>query len=377
VALADETKQIVKEAPTGGYTVTYGSEEIAAGKQFGVVVVLGDVETFVLNPSGILYVNQGVSEESLVVFTNVRPAAFTGLASVFVTGLAAPVKIGVIGALEETALIDNTAPIIGETLTATLGGSNNTGELHYAWKAGGTAVGDDSETYVTTLDDLGKKITVTISSSVEYGDITSEETAAVTGLDIVSAVADNETGLLVVTLSGDITEAGAAYYAVEVEGGLHPLPADQVLTLVSVEGSVITYSFTKYVADQTETQEITFIIYLPGFSDEDPAFAYLTIDPQQPIASIKIVFLTQPAAVSVAKGKTVQLIIETIPANLNFEAEGYRVTWKSLSTAKATVNESTGLVTGKAAGIAIIQATITNIYDDSEVITINYTVTVK
>jgi hypothetical protein len=105
--------------------------------------------------------------------------------------------------------------------------------------------------------------------------------------------------------------------------------------------------------------------------------ATVTVSAQQITPTpIEIVFLKQPAAVSVAKGKTVQLVIETTPADIDFEAEGYSIKWKSLSTSKATVNETTGLVTGKASGIATIQAVITNIYDGSEII-INYTVTVK
>jgi hypothetical protein len=93
-----------------------------------------------------------------------------------------------------------------------------------------------------------------------------------------------------------------------------------------------------------------------------------------PPLDFKIEFNLHPAAVTVAKGKTVQLVIETNPVGIDFAANDYTVEWKSLSTAKATVN-ATGLVTGKAAGVAVIQATITG--PTGDVTIINYTVTVK
>ena len=85
-------------------------------------------------------------------------------------------------ALTGTATIDNTLPKIGDTLTATLPGTNNTGTLSYQWKADGTNVGNDS-TYIVVVGDLGKVIKVEITSSVETGKRTSEETSAVVKKD--------------------------------------------------------------------------------------------------------------------------------------------------------------------------------------------------
>lgn len=78
-------------------------------------------------------------------------------------------------ALSGTVAITGTAKY-GETLTAdTTGITNNTGTLSYQWKRDGVAI--DSATnssYTLTLDDIGEKITVSVSSSVETGTITSD-----------------------------------------------------------------------------------------------------------------------------------------------------------------------------------------------------------
>jgi gamma-glutamyl phosphate reductase len=81
--------------------------------------------------------------------------------------------------LTGTATINNTSPKIGDTLTASLASGNNTGTLSYQWKAGGTNVGTNASTYTVTTADLGKAITVVITSSVETGSVTSAATSAV------------------------------------------------------------------------------------------------------------------------------------------------------------------------------------------------------
>lgn len=82
-------------------------------------------------------------------------------------------------ALTGTAAIDNTSPKIGDTLTGSLTGGNNTGMLSYIWKANGVRIGT-GESYTTAAADLGKTITLEITSSVETGRVTSAATAAVT-----------------------------------------------------------------------------------------------------------------------------------------------------------------------------------------------------
>ena len=80
--------------------------------------------------------------------------------------------------LTGTAIIDNTSPVIGDVLNGSLVGGNNTGTLSYQWKAGGTNVGTESSYTVTTAD-LGKTITLTITSTVQSGSVKSAETSAV------------------------------------------------------------------------------------------------------------------------------------------------------------------------------------------------------
>lgn len=81
--------------------------------------------------------------------------------------------------LTGTATISNTSPRIGDVLTGLLlVHGNNIGTLTYIWKVNGTNVGTD-ESYTVTVEDLGKTITLEISSEVETGTITSNATAAV------------------------------------------------------------------------------------------------------------------------------------------------------------------------------------------------------
>ena len=80
--------------------------------------------------------------------------------------------------LTGTAIIDNMLPRIGDVLTGSLDGSNNTGILSYEWKRDGATVGTGTS-YVVQQDDVGKTITLEIKSDVEYGTLVSEPTAAV------------------------------------------------------------------------------------------------------------------------------------------------------------------------------------------------------
>lgn len=84
-----------------------------------------------------------------------------------------------IAPLNGSATIDNMNPKIGDTLTGSLVYGNNTGTLHYSWKVDGELVGANAESYTVTAGDLGKTITLEISSSVETGTLTSNATAAV------------------------------------------------------------------------------------------------------------------------------------------------------------------------------------------------------
>ena len=70
--------------------------------------------------------------------------------------------------------------IVGRTLTAvTTALTGQIGTLSYQWKAGGNIVGADIRNYKITPVDVGKTITVTVTSSGNDGSITSDATAAV------------------------------------------------------------------------------------------------------------------------------------------------------------------------------------------------------
>jgi hypothetical protein len=84
--------------------------------------------------------------------------------------------------LSGTATIDNGSPKIGDILTGTLTGGNNSGTLTYQWKADGTEAGTGM-TYTVAVGDLDKVITLEITSSVQTGTRTSAATSAVVKKD--------------------------------------------------------------------------------------------------------------------------------------------------------------------------------------------------
>ncbi|MBU5457982.1 S-layer homology domain-containing protein [Oscillibacter sp. MSJ-31] len=73
----------------------------------------------------------------------------------------------------------------GQELTATLTGDNNTGNLDYKWYQNGTTqvAANNTGKYTLRADDIGKTITVKVSSTVQTGEITSAATAAVVKAD--------------------------------------------------------------------------------------------------------------------------------------------------------------------------------------------------
>ena len=87
-------------------------------------------------------------------------------------------------ALTGTASITGTLKY-GQELTATLTGSNNTGNLDYKWYQNGTTqvAANNTGKYTLRADDIGKTITVKITSNVQTGEITSAATATVVKAD--------------------------------------------------------------------------------------------------------------------------------------------------------------------------------------------------
>ena len=94
-----------------------------------------------------------------------NPATFTMPASnVNVTATYDP------AALTGTASITGTLKF-NEELTATLTGGNNTGTLTYKWYRGSDEIiGATGSTYTLVENDIGKTITVKVSSSVQTGE---------------------------------------------------------------------------------------------------------------------------------------------------------------------------------------------------------------
>jgi uncharacterized protein (DUF4415 family) len=132
-------------------------------------------------------------------------------------------------ALTGTATISSMNPRIGDVLTGSLGGGNNTGTLTYTWKTGGTVVGGNSATYTVQIADLGKTIMLEIISSAETGTVTSTATAAVLktaapsapSAPILTSKTHNSVTLMANALY-EFSKDGTAWQTSNIFGGLNP-----------------------------------------------------------------------------------------------------------------------------------------------------------
>ncbi|MCL2153365.1 MAG: InlB B-repeat-containing protein [Oscillospiraceae bacterium] len=135
--------------------------------------------------------------------------------------------------LTGTVTISNTSPRIGDVLTGSLVGGNNTGTLSYQWKANGTNVGTNSDTYTVIEADFGKTITLEIRSSVEVGAVNSTPTTAV---DKADDPADPDAPMIVVS---SVTGVAGANVEVKIIADNMPLLAALEFKLIYPE-SVMT-----------------------------------------------------------------------------------------------------------------------------------------
>ena len=154
-------------------------------------------------------------------------------------------------ALSGTATISNTSPKIGDVLTGSLAGGNNTGTLSYEWVVGGVSTGAASTTNTYTVDvsDLGKTITLKITSSVETGTVTSPATAAVIKKSATTPTAPTVASQTATTVTLNTT----AGYQYSMDG------ADWSNTTGNFTGLLpnTSYSFYQRVAETSDTYAST------------------------------------------------------------------------------------------------------------------------
>ena len=133
--------------------------------------------------------------------------------------------------------LTGTASITGELkygaeLTAKLTGSNNTGNLHYKWYQNGTTqvAANNTGKYTLTADDIGKTITVEITSDVQTGKITSSATGTIDK-------ADGPTAPSAFTLTFTLNADGTTFTA----------------TIPTVSGGEYSFDGTNYSATNSKT----------------------------------------------------------------------------------------------------------------------------
>ncbi len=144
-----------------------------------IKVVGGNGDILFLNP--VKSDDSGDYSDSFIVPSDVPLGVLSVIAGYGENVAAAELNIA--NALTGTAAISGNA-VFGETLTAVLEGSNNTGTLSYQWMRGDEDIaGATDAAYTLGQVDIGKTISVKIASSAEAGTLTSAPTASVDNID--------------------------------------------------------------------------------------------------------------------------------------------------------------------------------------------------
>ena len=162
------------------------SEKTAIG---GSLTLTGDVQVrgkltanYTGDANGLLYVwyfsyNVDVNDDAVVAITDaaeyIIPDTLTGRTlrvkalCADASGVLKAAASGKVGGLEGVVSIRGAA-VVGRTLTASFASATDQGTLTYTWYRGATKVGT-GEAYTVTADDVGKTLTVKVTSSTKPG----------------------------------------------------------------------------------------------------------------------------------------------------------------------------------------------------------------
>ncbi len=150
--------------------------------------------------------------------------------------------------------------VYGNTITAdTSMITGNSGVLHYEWLVDGVTVGTDTNTYLSVLSDIGKTITCKVTSSVEYGTITSSgiKVTKKTGPAAPNVIGDDDENTLdgIDNTMEFSTDGGVTWTA--YDGNNLPMLDGDITIIIRVKETDTTY------AGATKTIDFT-IPYIEG-----------------------------------------------------------------------------------------------------------------
>ena len=138
----------------------------------------------------------------------------------------APIETILTGTVSITSSSDSADSYPGDTLTAQIKDSNNTGSLSYQWYADGTAInGAANSSFQLTNREIGKTISVQIRSSVETGILS----GAYTGKIQKKAATTPPPSATKVTLSAK-TKKLQVYQTFQLKASITPKAASQKVT---------------------------------------------------------------------------------------------------------------------------------------------------
>ncbi len=179
----------------------------------------------------------------------------------------------------------------GDTLTVKIAQDNNSGEFSYQWYANGSKLaGATKNTYLLTAADVGKKITVEVTSSVETGKITGSYGGSVIAKPIKA------TGITLSVKSKKMY----AYQTLQLKATVSPRGASQNVEYISNKRGIADVSATgKITAKAPGVAKITV-----RAKDGSGVSAVCTVTVQKPVIKIS-------GKTSVKRKKTITLTAKT------------------------------------------------------------------
>lgn len=192
--------------------------------------------------------------------------------------------------LTGTVTLSPTELMLGDTVTATVTETNNTGTLSYQWKVDGAAVTGNGASYTVAEGNQGKAITCVVTSSVQTGELVSNAVTPV--VQITYPVNVTITGSGTVTVGTDTHDAS---FTVDVHRGdsvtltLEPAAGNHVET-VTVDGEAQTPALS-YTVTPTGSMAVA-VTFAGRASDAQPA----VVVSELPMGAADIAVVGSPAA---------------------------------------------------------------------------------
>lgn len=242
----------------------------------------------------------------------------------------------------------------GDTLTATVADSNNSGTLSYQWLADGIAItGAKNPSYLLTAGEIGKAISVQVSSSVETGTIAGAYSGKIVKKEDPKPVETPLTGTVSITSS---RSASLSYPGDKLTASVTGSNNSGILSYqwyadgTAIRGAnKISYQLTEKEIGKAISVRLTSSVETGAISG-----AYSgKVQKKQPTVTVP---LASKVKLSAASKKLQVYQSFQLKATITPKSASQKVTFTSNKPSVASVSKTSGKVTAKAPGTATITA---------------------